>query len=134
MSLAFLPRMTLWGCTSTCVDAPREKFPTDLEPFMIVEVTPFGKSERPGDTDLRIPFAIMDGFENPAGSEAFSQRMSSFKVSFEGALREMVRDGSLAWTDVVFAHSHLLGMLLIKVSRAMRLWQVLSDLLRKICF
>lgn len=73
------------------------KFPTGLEPFMIVKVTPSGNRERPGDTDLKIPFAIMDG-------EFSSQRISSFRLSLERAVREMTQDSSLAWTDVVFAN------------------------------
>lgn len=55
--------------TSTCVDTHYQKIPTDLEPFMVVKVTPLGNRERMGDTDLRIPFAIVDGLENPTGSE-----------------------------------------------------------------
>lgn len=86
--------------TSTCVDTHYQKIPTDLEPFMVVKVTPLGNRERMGDTDLRIPFREPDWIR----ARASSQRTSSLMVSFEREMREIAQDGSLIWTNVVFAH------------------------------
>lgn len=44
-----------------------------------------------------------------AGTEASSQRISSLTLSFERIVGDTAKDGSLAWTYVVFARFLLVG-------------------------